>query len=525
MAPAQRGELLISAGKARFLGRDVDGALELCTAAAELAQRTGDAELLGRACLALPEFTDPRWTLLVATWCDQALAGLPDGSMRAQLLAQQAMSLLFAGDDERLITTSATALATARRVADDTALRIALRARQLACSDPHGHAERLVLGGEMVALGRRSGDLESVFWGHLWRFDALVQAGHVDHAAGELDQADPVVVRLGRPVARWHLLRSRVAIAIGRGSFAVAQRLVDQELDHVPGGLTARAPYWSALQIARLTGDDRGVPVDPLPPDYEHPVIAFADYLHLAPWHLQCGRTAEAAAIHRAVPAVGTAGIPRFITMVVDATRCTISAALGDTAAAQAGYDALLPHADLHVTPGAGVSITFGSAHLPLGMAAAACGRVDAAVDHLRAAVTANDRSGLHPFAVLARYHLAATLHARGEPADLRAAQREARLAARLADQLGMAPLHAQAVDLADKLADRRAAEPLTPRQREIAELIARGLGNRQIAAELHISDRTAENHVHNIMAVLGVSSRVQVATWITRGSVEWEDE
>jgi len=39
---------------------------------------------------------------------------------------------------------------------------------------------------------------------------------------------------------------------------------------------------------------------------------------------------------------------------------------------------------------------------------------------------------------------------------------------------------------------------------------VAKGRSNRQIAAELHISDRTAENHVRNIMAVLDVGSRVQ---------------
>jgi DNA-binding NarL/FixJ family response regulator/Tfp pilus assembly protein PilF len=55
---------------------------------------------------------------------------------------------------------------------------------------------------------------------------------------------------------------------------------------------------------------------------------------------------------------------------------------------------------------------------------------------------------------------------------------------------------------------------PLTAREREIAELIARGLSNRAIAAELVISPATAARHVANIFGKLGVTSRAQVAAW-----------
>jgi predicted ATPase/DNA-binding CsgD family transcriptional regulator/Tfp pilus assembly protein PilF len=58
---------------------------------------------------------------------------------------------------------------------------------------------------------------------------------------------------------------------------------------------------------------------------------------------------------------------------------------------------------------------------------------------------------------------------------------------------------------------------PLTPREHEIARLIARGLSNREIADELVISPATAARHVANILAKLGFSSRTQVASWATR--------
>jgi predicted ATPase/DNA-binding CsgD family transcriptional regulator len=54
----------------------------------------------------------------------------------------------------------------------------------------------------------------------------------------------------------------------------------------------------------------------------------------------------------------------------------------------------------------------------------------------------------------------------------------------------------------------------LTAREQQIANLIARGLSNRAIAAELVISPATAARHVANILAKLGLSSRAQVAAW-----------
>ena len=56
-------------------------------------------------------------------------------------------------------------------------------------------------------------------------------------------------------------------------------------------------------------------------------------------------------------------------------------------------------------------------------------------------------------------------------------------------------------------------AERLTPREQEIAILVARGLTNRQIASELFISERTVDHHVSNILKKLDVGSRERVAS------------
>lgn len=61
-----------------------------------------------------------------------------------------------------------------------------------------------------------------------------------------------------------------------------------------------------------------------------------------------------------------------------------------------------------------------------------------------------------------------------------------------------------------------RGSLPLTTRERQIAELIAQGLTNKQIAARLVIAERTVDTHVGRILAKLGCASRAQVAAIVT---------
>ncbi len=57
---------------------------------------------------------------------------------------------------------------------------------------------------------------------------------------------------------------------------------------------------------------------------------------------------------------------------------------------------------------------------------------------------------------------------------------------------------------------------PLTRRESEIAELVAQGLSNKDIAAALVISQRTAEGHIEHILDKLGFNSRTQIAAWLS---------
>ena len=63
--------------------------------------------------------------------------------------------------------------------------------------------------------------------------------------------------------------------------------------------------------------------------------------------------------------------------------------------------------------------------------------------------------------------------------------------------------------------------EPLTRREREVLQMLASGLGNKQIAVRLNISEHTAKFHVASILGKLGAGSRTEaVALGIRRGLV-----
>jgi len=70
--------------------------------------------------------------------------------------------------------------------------------------------------------------------------------------------------------------------------------------------------------------------------------------------------------------------------------------------------------------------------------------------------------------------------------------------------------------DAAPAPVGRSGAPGLTTREFEVARLVARGLTNKQIAATLVISQRTAEGHVEHVLTKLGFTSRAQIAAWVT---------
>ncbi len=79
--------------------------------------------------------------------------------------------------------------------------------------------------------------------------------------------------------------------------------------------------------------------------------------------------------------------------------------------------------------------------------------------------------------------------------------------------------------DLAQRLAHLKQGPVITPRERQILALIAKGRANKEIAAELGNAEDTVKRHISNILEKFGVSDRAQAtAEAIRRGIVKVEE-
>ena len=65
---------------------------------------------------------------------------------------------------------------------------------------------------------------------------------------------------------------------------------------------------------------------------------------------------------------------------------------------------------------------------------------------------------------------------------------------------------------------DERLAR-LTPQERRILDLIAEGLSNRQIGAEMHLAEKTIKNYVSNLLSKLGMERRTEAAVYVVRAN------
>ena len=68
-----------------------------------------------------------------------------------------------------------------------------------------------------------------------------------------------------------------------------------------------------------------------------------------------------------------------------------------------------------------------------------------------------------------------------------------------------------------DKLTSSAELDELTPREREVLQLIARGYMYKEIAARLHLSVKTVESHVSSVLRKLQLSTRHELTRWATQ--------
>jgi ATP/maltotriose-dependent transcriptional regulator MalT len=174
-----------------------------------------------------------------------------------------------------------------------------------------------------------------------------------------------------------------------------------------------------------------------------------------------------------------------------------------------------------------GATVTAPRVGLVRARALRAAGRLDEAEATLLTALELSTACSLVSLTWRLRAELAAVLDGLGRGKEAAAARAEAAtIVDDLADKLTDARLSAgflagarREIGIGARGQRKLARGPggLTPREQEVAVLIAHGRSNRAMAADLVLSERTVEDHVSRILGKLGFSSRAQIATWATQ--------
>jgi DNA-binding CsgD family transcriptional regulator/tetratricopeptide (TPR) repeat protein len=520
-----RYQLLLALGAALSLSGDHVGRLQTCRSAADLARSLARPDFIAEAALILDGGDGAEADRLVRRLCEEVLRSLGPGvsSLRARVAAGLSRACIYLDDVGAAARASEQALAMANQCGDRAALVAALRARQLVRCDPDGTDERCGLAVQLLEIGREASDPQTQMWAHLWRIDVMFQRGDLAGVGRELDPLTWCVDEVGGPVARWHLLRCRAAHAQSQARFAEAIRLANE-------GFTELLPLsaWVRDAVLSMMGHHIGHQASGAVRAYglDGPVDA-RDYFpasgvlySLAPAFVlvSVGRLAEAAELYRALgPVAQWRPIPHSVTISY-ALGIMVAVAMDATEDVAVLRGLLARYHGHHVAGGAGAAIYLGPIELYLGIAARHVGLLDDAVadlDHAWQACAVNGAAGYH---VEALFELAVALARRAADGDAARARSLAADCARRATTLSMPPFAARAQQLVDQLS-QASAEPLTPRERQVAELVAQGMTNREIAARLYLSERTAQNHVQHILTKLDLSNRSQIAVWITSRS------
>ena len=528
LSDEQRCRLLTDIADAQWRAGDLEHCRVACEEAVAVAQRIGRPDLVGDVALAVEPVGDLAWDLNLRRWCgealDRALEITP--ASRARLLARATEVAIYVGERSAAEQASWAALDMASRSGDADAIVAALSARQLACSGPEHRDERAALAVRMVETGlalRRPGvELR----GRLWIIDTEWEDGDLAGIAAVLGRLEWCARHTGGPLARWHLLATRAALAQARGEFSLALELGRTAFDTIravghPAALGAYLSLVTALGH-HIGHDQTGVLglLAHIPPETTEVRDELFGHIGPALVLAESGRLDEAALAYRRAGPVASWQPPPYFQVPALAIGLMVAVALGEDDAVAVLRDRLLTSKGRHAVTGAGNASYFGPVELHTGRAAARLKRWADAESELMAAGETSRAIGATGFAVEADCELAAALARRGADGD---AGRSRQLAARAADaasELGMQPWLRRAKALLVGPAGSQGRAALTARELEVAELVAAGKSNREIASILFLSDRTAQNHVQHILTKLSFANRSQITSWFVLSRV-----
>jgi DNA-binding CsgD family transcriptional regulator len=492
-------------------------AMAACRRAARAARLLADVEMLAESALVVRGIDGRE---MCAEMLDMVRAAVPAvapmSPLHARLLAQETMLMAHLDRQPASREKAAEALRIAERGGDPRALIEALHANQMAYSGPKHVGRRLEIADRTEGLAMESGLEEYLRWPLGWRVDELWLQGRRPQLDEAIARLEELGCRRNDGLALWKALVASAVLAQSEGRFEDALRLADRAREladrgnHDMGGFVYRI-FRSQQEVltggGSVAGDQRirdfpqGGELAAIYPGMEAAVRGDLEtariFLDVAWPHREKSRGHD----------LELSMLWAFALTIAALNRADLAAEVRER---------LAPYAEMMATSASGQAAWPGTVALCMARMSALTGdRQQQEEDFsraLRRSIEFNDRVGL----AQTRFEWAAALLRRGTARERERAGALLEAAGRDAETIGMRSLRKEIETLQAALKSGP-AHPLSPREVEVARLVASGLSNKEVASRLRLSVRTAENHLLNVMNKLGLANRAEVAAWITR--------
>ncbi len=515
----QRAEVLLELGWASHrAGRALD-ALDAFSSAAGVGRELGDAELLARAAIGYEETC---WRPGIAEegavdLLEEAAAALGEGSspLRIGLLGGLARALDFQGEHDRGAVVRANAIAMARGIDDRPGLATVLM-RSYWSRGTSTLGEILEMLTEARELGDSLGNTEIRAEAMAWRVPTFVALGDIESARREVESLRQTAEQTAQPFMFHVAEHYGSAIALGDGRLEEAEALAQ------------RSHEWSRLLTGRDPSGVYGIQMFSVRREQGRlaelaPVVRIlaAEGREGGPWRpglisllVELGMEDEARRELRRVADEGLDPLRESLWLASLTYLSDVCAALGEESLAALVYPELEPLAGASVMIGHLVTF-YGAADRYLGMLATTMGEWERAEQHFERAIELNQRMGAETWLAHTAYEYGRLLLKRPRGDRSRAAELLDR-AGELAGRIGMSALlnRAEALGSAPPTG---LPDELSAREAQILRLVARGLSNREIGAELVISEHTAANHIRSILRKTSCANRTEAASYAHR--------
>lgn len=508
---AETARVLVRLATAEFLAGDVTGALARCEEGAAAAERARRPDLIAAAAIVIRGVTNVTVSTVVQRLCRAALVADQSPSTRSRLLAQLASAAADAGRPDEATELAAEALKIAEADGNPVAVLDAVRAREMTLVTVGNIDERLRLGRLAISLAEPVGQPLAVVLGAGWVIRAGYELARLDIVDEGFAVMEEAATASGQPLAVWHLLRAHAARAAIEGRYRQANEynLAARDISVSLGDLAAVGMAFAhAHGVAVARGDANDLLDNSIELLAHSPPIPLIRAAQAITFDL-VGRRAEAFAMYEELRSELGSMVEDLRLAPTMLHLADLAVRFDDAATAEVLAARMVLWPNIPGSVGVTTAYFTGSPLRELGRLVALTGRLEDAESLLRKAIDRNLAVRARPFVALCRLDLADVLYRRGSLAEAGQLVRQAADDLRRLEMPG--PL-LRADRLAAAIATaRNHADPLSPRERQVHDLVVHAKTNRQIADELVLSERTVESHVRSVLAKLGCANRTEL--------------